>query len=333
MGDTAHPDRVAIESDRLRAVVDPRVGGTIVSITHVGLGASVLGACPWDALPQPHESVAAPDERSWLTHYPGGWPLLFPNGGDACTFEGAFHGFHGEASVAPWRAEADRASVRLSRRFFTIPVEMHRAVSVAGDLLTIRETVRMLGPQPLRVMWTHHPTLGGDLLDGDFEISTAARSVTIDDVYDPLANPLQPGAKGAWPSVPGKRGTFDQSRPAGPMAATAYLHDFAAPWVAVRRLDDAVAVALSWDQAVFPCAWLWYELGGTPEAPWRGRARFLGVEPSSSWPGTGLADIARRGGRLLTLRPGDAIAAEIRLHVFKPKGSVRGVDGSGRAFL
>lgn len=329
-----HEGCVLIESDRVQAVVDPRVGGTILSVRHRDLGKSVLGCCPWDPLPYPPPAVAAPDEMAWLAHYDGGWPLLFPNGGDACAFEGAVHGFHGEASVAPWTVvDADATAIRLSRRFFTVPVEMHRQLTITGEVLTLRETVRMLGRKPMRVMWAHHPTFGADLLDGDFEIQTAARSVTADEGYDPPANPLRPGATAAWPSVPGKGGAYDLSRPTGTVAAMAYLHDFAAPWVAIRRLDGTIGAALSWDQRLFPCAWLWLELGGTQEPPWYGRARLIGVEPSTSWPGTGLADIARRGGPLLTLEPGAEISTEVRLHVFKPPGPVRSVDGSGRALF
>ena len=82
--------------------VNPRVGGTIVQVTHLGTGLNVLGKVPWDPVDAPITSLAARDEAEWLTRFTGGWPLLFPNGGDACSFGGIFHGFHGEASIAPW---------------------------------------------------------------------------------------------------------------------------------------------------------------------------------------------------------------------------------------
>src|SRR5262249_58407221 len=82
----------------------PRVGGTIDKVEHKVLGASVLGTTPWTPEESPIRSGAAPDEPTWLTRYGGGWPILFPNGGDACTFEGVFHGFHGEASISPFEA-------------------------------------------------------------------------------------------------------------------------------------------------------------------------------------------------------------------------------------
>jgi galactose mutarotase-like enzyme len=322
---------VVLESEALRVTVQPQVGGTIAAIEHKGLGASVLGTTPWQPEMAPLESGAAPNEGVWLTRYGGGWPILFPNGGDACTFDGVFHGFHGEASITPWEAEIDVAVLRLTRRFATVPVEMRRELTVDADLLTIRETVRLQGAQPTRVMWGHHPTFGSDLLDGLFEIQSGARQVTVDDRYDPDSNPLRLGATGRWPTVPGKAGPFDLSRPRGPIAALACLQDFAGPWASIRRLDGTVAAALSWNADIFPYAWLWYELGGTAEPPWCGRTRLIGLEPNTTWPANGLADAARRGGRLLTLQPGAEIAATVRLHVFKPQGAVLGIDATGRA--
>jgi galactose mutarotase-like enzyme len=330
MTEAPQPGMAVLENGQLRVTVDPLVGGTICAVDHVGLGLSVLGRTPWDPIRVPYLSTSPADEHTWLARYGGGWPLLFPNGGDGCDFEGVQHGFHGEASVAPWQIEADADVIRLTRRFYTVPVEMVRELTLDGDVLRVNETVRMEGRAPARVMWTHHPTFGADLLAGEIAIETSACSVTVDDGYDPDTNPLRPGATSVWPMVEGKEGAYDLSRPAGTVASLAYLHDFDPAWVALRRLDGALGAALSWDAAHFPCAWLWFELNGTSEAPWYGRARLIGVEPSTSRPGTGLADIERRGGSLLTLEPGDLVATELCLHVFKPTGPVHGVDADGR---
>ena len=333
MTGTRQDDPVVLEGGSLSVVVDPLIGGTILSVAHKGLGAAVLGRAPWDALRVPYLSASPADELGWLTHYGGGWPLLFPNGGAGCTFEGVQHGFHGEASLAPWRAETEDGALRLVRRFFTVPVTMERTIAIEDDVLVVDETVRMGGARPARVLWNHHPTFGADLLADDFTIETSAGSVTADDTYDPPANPLRPGATGTWPTVPGKAGSYDLSRPRAPAASVAYLSDFNPAWVALCRLDGMVGAALSWDAAHFPYAWLWLELAGNSEAPWHGRAHLIGVEPSTSWPATGLADIDRRGGPLLTLAPGDVIRTTLRLHVFQPQGPVRGVDAGGRAMF
>lgn len=327
---------VVLESASLRVTVRPHVGGTITEIRHKPTGLSVLGTVPWEAVDAPLESGAAPDEPVWLTRYTGGWPLLFPNGGNACSVDGVFHGFHGEASITPWEAEASGSSIRLSRRLASVPVRMRREISLDDDLLTIRESAELEGKEAATVMWGHHPTFGSDLLAGEFEIQSGACSVTVDEEYDPPSNPLRPGTIGAWPMVPGKDRTIDLRRPlagnpeAG-MAALAYLYDFESPWISIRRLDNAVAATLSWDSSVFPSLWYWIELGGTPDAPWSGRARLIGLEPNTTRLAYGLAEAKRRDAGTLTLQAGSAHSAFIRLHVCEPSGVVHGMDSDGRA--
>ena len=136
---------VVLESASLRVTVRPHVGGTITEILHKPTGLSVLGTVPWEPVDAPLESGAAPDEPVWLTRYTGGWPLLFPNGGNACSVDGVFHGFHGEASISPWEAEASGSSIRLSRRFDAVPVRMRREISLDDDLLMIRELAETRG--------------------------------------------------------------------------------------------------------------------------------------------------------------------------------------------
>ena len=322
---------VLLENDQLRIIVDPMVGGTIRSIEHRGLGLSVLGKVPWKAETTPLDPATVKDERVWLSRYSGGWPILFPNGGDACTFHGGFHGFHGEASIAPWDMQMDDRAITLRRRFQTVPVEMEREITLDGDLLTIRETARAIGAEAT-VMWGHHPSFGSDLLDGPVEIQSNARGFMSDDNYDAPANPLRPGGKGRWPMVPSKtkNALFDLSRPREPLSAMTCLADFTGAWVTIRRLDNAVGIALSWDEAVFPYAWLWFELRGITDEPWNGNTRLIGVEPNTTWPANGLAEAEERGGHLLTLRPGKEVTASVRLQVFKPNGAVRGVNPDGR---
>ena len=69
-------------------------------------------------------------------------------------------------------------------------------------------------------------------------------------------------------------------------------------------------------------SWLWFELGGTPDAPWHGRGRLIGLEPSTTMPAYGLATARSRGANLLRLHPGDEIATELRLRVFAPDSSL-----------
>lgn len=316
---------VTLESPSLAVTVNPAVGGTITAVRHKPTGLSVLGSVPWDTTDAPLPGHAARDEPEWLTRYSGGWPLLFPNAGDACTVAGTFHGFHGEASIAPWQAETDGGALVLSRSFETVPADMRRTIAVDGETVTIREELTHRGAGVAEVMWGHHPTFGTDLLAAPFEITCGARRVLAESQYDPPASPLARGAAGAWPSLAAKSGgNIDLSRPGGPWASVAYLTDLAAPWAAIRRLDDAIAVLLTWDGSVFPCAWLWYELEGTAEPPWNGNTRLVGIEPNTTPCALGLGQAIARLSPLLRLEPGAMLNSSIALTVFKPAGPVTG---------
>ncbi|MCA3572573.1 MAG: hypothetical protein IOC86_01555 [Aestuariivirga sp.] len=312
-----------IESDALAVSVNPGVGGTITDVRHRASGLSVLGRVPWNCEDSPLPSLAARDEPEWLTRYTGGWPLLFPNAGDAATVDGVFHGFHGEASIAPWHVVEQRAdALVLERRFAVIPALMRRTMTVDGDTLTMAEEVTLETPSPADVMWGHHPSFGSDLLDGPFEITCGATDVRVEPLYDPPANPLRPGATGRWPTVAGKDAVSDLRRPLAPCASLAYLEGFDQPWAAIRRLDDAVAIVLTWDGARFPCAWLWCELCGTRDEPWGGRTRLVAIEPNTTACSLGLNEARRRGLPLLRLLPGKAYSASIALRVFTPSGPI-----------
>ncbi|MFM8745625.1 MAG: hypothetical protein ACKOED_03025 [Aestuariivirga sp.] len=313
---------IHIANGEVSLCVNPEVGGTVTEIRHLPSGLSVLGSVPWDAETGPLASFAARDETEWLTRYTGGWPLLFPNGGDACQFGNAFHGFHGEASISPWRASVMDHEIRLERRFFTVPVVMRRKISLAGGHVLVEEEAEMLGDRPAEVMWGHHPTFGSDLLAGPIEITSGAKRVTADEAYDPAANPLLPGGNGRLAAMPGKHGQADLAHPAAPLAALLYLDGFDEAWAAIRRLDDAIAVQLSWDHARFPCAWLWYELKGTSDVPWHSRAMLIGIEPNTTKPAYGLAQAKARGSQLLRLEPGSRHRAWLRLSVFRPQGPI-----------
>jgi galactose mutarotase-like enzyme len=293
---------VTVESDALLVRITPKVGGTITEVLHKPTGLSVLGQVPWTAIEDPLPGPAR-DEPEWLTRYTGGWPLLFPNAGDACTVDGTFHGFHGEASISPWTIiESQTNTLVLDRHFTVIPAHMRRTITVTGDTLSIREDLTYSGEAATDVMWGHHPSFGSDLLDGPVEITSGATEMRIEPAFAP--------PEGA-----------DLLRPSAPLASLAYLTGFDTAWAAIRRLDDAIAVHLSWDGARFPCAWLWHELEATTAAPWSGRTRLIAIEPNTTPCGLGLAEAKRRGAPLLRLEPGQHLTSDISLRVFKPQSA------------
>lgn len=302
---------MTLDNGILRVSLTPGLGGTITSLRHLPSGAEVLARTPW---PTRHESLAfAPDEALWLTRFSGGWPVMFPNAGDACEDGSTRHGFHGEGSVSPWDAIQTDLTLDLTRRFRSVPVTMTRRVTLTGNRLQVAESVTAEGP--CTVVWGQHVTFGSDLLRGPVTLQTSATQLAACASYAPPASPLIPGAVGTWPCLPGHQGPVDLGTPPEGSALLACLQDLGpTPWASVTRADG-FAVRLDWTASPFPLAWLWVETGGTSDPPWNGQARMIAIEPCTTWPATGLVAARAAGGPVLTLAAGDTRHARITLTV------------------
>jgi hypothetical protein len=304
---------VVLQNGTLSAVIAPEMGGTVTGLRHLPSGAEVLARLPWRAQDGPLPGGAA-DEAEWLSRWAGGWPVLFPNAGDACHDGAVRHGFHGEGSVTPWEVGLEGTALVLRRAIVAVPVTMERRFALEGARLELSETVRAEGP--CRVVWGQHVTLGGDLLAGPVRIETGAAGLHACSAYDPPANPLRPGAAGRWPYLPGKTGMVDLSTPPEGAALLACLTDFEGmPWARLARADGTLALRLDWSADPWPLAWFWVETGGTPEAPWNGLARMIGLEPCSTWPATGLAAARSAGGHVIELAKGETRLSRLTLTI------------------
>jgi galactose mutarotase-like enzyme len=306
---------ITLDNGTLRATITPDLGGTITALCHLPTGAELLASVPWDTTPDPLDF--APDEATWLTRFSGGWPVMFPNAGDACLDGTVRHGFHGEGSVAPWEAEASDQGLTLTRHFQAVPVKMTRHLTLDGNGLSVIETVT--ADAPCTVAWGQHVTLGGDLFTGALTLATSASRLEACASFTPSASPLRPGGSGPWPTLPGRLGPVDLTHPPEGAALLACLADLGpAPSASLSRADG-LTVRLDWTADPWPLAWLWVETGGTAEAPWNGEARMIGIEPCSTWPATGLAAARAAGGRFVTLAAGETRHARITLTVLSPK--------------
>ncbi len=323
---------VTLRSEALAVVVTPGKGGDITSIRHLRTGREVLWRTPWTAQPSGQYLPGSDAVDSWLQVYGGGWQLLLPNGGDACIHQGTRHVFHGEAALAPWQWAVEGDSLSLARAFYSLPLMMTRRLTLDGDLLIIDESLRNVGVAPVELVWGHHPGFGGDLLAGPARLTCGARRVVADDRVDVRGNALEPGGLFAWPLARDRRGwPLDLRVPTVGQHSMAYLQDFNEGWAGLTRSDGAIGVALSWDLSLFPTAWLWQEIGASRSAPWFGRARVIGIEPCTSWPGHGLTAIAERTGTQLRLGAGERRETTLRLHVCLGLSEIAGVR-EGRAF-
>ncbi len=308
---------VTISNRFLSATILPEKGCDIYSLVYRPRALDVLWKSPW-GLRRPGSSIAtaASSEAAWLEHYEGGWQLIFPNGGDACSYKGADLNFHGEASVSAWdykvrRLSAASVSVDFSVELARSPFRLHRSVTVERALpaLLIEERIENRSEEDLQYMWGHHPAFGAPFLDTDCRLQVPAQSFLAHDTEISTFCRLQAGVRGRWPELDGKDGRrVDLSvvpRAGERVTEFGYVCDLEAGWYALTNEAVRVGFGLAWPREIFPYLWFWQELRGSFGYPWYGRCYVMAVEPFTSIPGAGLtraigsgtAPVLRAGGR------------------------------------
>lgn len=253
---------------------------------------------PWASAPLPARPL---DEVPWECAWQGGWQLLWPNAGTACTVDGVEHGFHGAGSVVAFDVtehESDRASLRCElgglsceRRF-----ELRDGV--------VRATARLVNrsERTLPTVLVEHLTLGGPLAAAGTTLELAGGQI-VEQAWD--GTPL--GAGGAWPW----HGDTDYSVLPATGSRFAVVRDLPAGRARVAGAHGTT-LDLTFDLAAYPHLWLWEERLGATDAPWDGRGECLAVEPSSVPSADGLAGAVERGEAAL-LAPGGELTSWIEL--------------------
>lgn len=251
----------------------------------------------------------------------GGWQSIFPNGGDACTVDGAEWGLDGEARLAWFDCESVGSSVIMKSRLVRSPFTITKIVSISSDEVTIGETVKNVGERHVDVMWGSQLFLGPALLDPDTTLDSSATLVRPDprhadnaDYDDILPWPRSYGGSSMinLRSVPGPESRITQG---------AYLSDFraaSAPDAALVTVTNArrrLRVGLSWDTDIWPHLWYRMEAGGTAGYPWFGAGHFLSLTPSTSWPARGLHEARRVSASSLRIHPGVARTAHLSVRI------------------
>ncbi len=179
-----------------------------------------------------------------MQQYAGGWQLLLPNAGDACTHAGNRHVFHGEGSLAPWDWATDGDTLILRLDFFSLPLTMTRRLRLDGDLLTIAESLTNTSVRPVELVWGQHPGFGGALLDGPARLTSGARRITVDS----RTRYLRAEHESDWPyteTATGER--VDLRTPLEGQPGMAYLRDFTSGWAGLTqaRIADRLSVTQS----------------------------------------------------------------------------------------
>jgi hypothetical protein len=321
---------IELESDSLRAVIDPDRGGDLLFVGRPD------GATAWF-----HEAWGTPvaaggsvtygsPTLDWLSHYRGGWQVMFPNAGAECTVDGVAHPVHGEVSSAPAEILDLSASHVVMRSATRLPLRMDRRISLAGDrpVLIVEEQIENQSMVTLAYAWGHHIAFAAS---PGMAIDLPVGPVHVDDGFDDPDADLAAGAVGIWPDVALRNGGTEalDRVPATAVERVCYLPDRPAGWAAVRDVADGQGVGLAWDLDMFPHLWLWEQMNGR-RFPFDGRARLVGIEPVSCWPADGLARAIQRG-QARTIPARGSATSWVTLSLFEATTDpVTGVDREGR---
>jgi hypothetical protein len=298
---------VTLESEALRAVVDPARGFEIASLVARERGIELLYQAHWERAPLGTPPL---DEAAWTAAWGGGWQLLVPNASVACTVGGRRHGYHGDGSVADWelRDEADGHAVGV----WSDPsgLACQRRVEVDGPSLTVRTFVENVFASAVPLVLVEHLVLGGPIAGELALIDLPGGRV------EPAAWDGRPLAEATpWPLVPDGDRLVDWSRLGPrPLSRFGVVQGLPEGRAHVRNPAAGVGVRLAWPAATMPNLWLWQEGCGTADPPWDGRTACLAIEPSTVSRADGLAQALRRGDAI-QLAAGASVDTWVRLEL------------------
>jgi len=273
-----------LRSEGLLCRIDPAHGGEIVELVELRAGRQLLGRTPF--------STSAPqagdlDEETWTAGYRGGWQLLAPNAGNACSLDGTTHGFHGRASNDPWSVvRSDERTAVLAWTGHGLAIE--REVRLEGQRLTATSTVTATHGTA-QLVAAEHISFGAELLDPAVELTLPGGRVW---EQSETTGPAEPPASAAeWPHASRLDGTTEPvDRLQSAVARTCFLALAEVPPgpVTLRNPKTGLTVALLWTREAFPFMWIWHE-NRESQGIWGGRTELLVIEAATVPHALGLA--------------------------------------------
>lgn len=290
---------VHLTSDVLGVDVVPGKGGDVTSVRWRPLDVDVMWRTRWGLRPRGEHVTTGSSEALLMQAYPGGWQTVFPNAGAPSQEHGVEWGMHGEAWLASydWTATGP-AAVELRTDLVRSPFSIVKRVEVDGPAVTVTETVRNDGAEPVEVMWSHHPAFGAPLVGPATRVETAARTVWLD-----------PTTPAAWPGD----GLDRVPAPGSGVSRLAFLDGFAEGRAGIVNDELGLRADLTWDTSLMPHAWYWLEAGGRAGFPWYSDAYVLALEPATSWPDAGVAGVRSTTGTQVAVAPGEERTATVTL--------------------
>ena len=313
-------DALVLENATLRVTVVPAMGGHVAELVDRATGRDLLWHNP-RATPRP-----APYGAQFDDWWSGGWDEIFPSGDSGHLHDEALP-YMGELWCVPWQAAPSvapdgRMASIVAGGFGTVAAaRFERRLTLTADEPVLRAHYRIenLDVRPLPFTWGIHPAFA---VGASHRIDLPATTMRVGVSSSPELGVA--GETYAWPGLAdpstasGRRDVaLVRDREAGVFGGH-WATDLDDGWIALTDTATRRGIALVFDRAVFPVAWLWQVYGG-----WRGH-HHVALEPWTSMPMD--LDGAVAAGTARVLAPGEALETDVAFALFDGLDRVRGVD-------
>jgi galactose mutarotase-like enzyme len=272
---------VLLSLEASRAQIFPDEGGVLANFHAWGIG--VLAKTHWSESVGPL-TIVAPDEKTWVEQWRGGWQLCAPNTGSADAGS-ASPAFHGSASQASWKVvSSDETSLKLSWIDAKGEIELTRQWTLDGSGAVSAETVAKNHSLDAKVVgFAEHLILGSDFLEPISRGATASLDIC------PKASIVELDYSGAPTGIQTNLLTSDPAFTELSLEQPAKVFAIANPErkSITVEVEDWVA-KVEWQG--LDHALVWQEFGTSQEHPWNGQVFALGIEPTNVAHGLGAND-------------------------------------------
>jgi hypothetical protein len=315
---------VVLENAALRVTVLPELGGHVMELVDRALDRNLLWENPRTA---PRRAPYGAHFDDWWS---GGWDEIFPTG-DRAHLHDELLPYMGETWSVPWEARCGRegasAWVETTGQATIAAACIERTLRLDGDAPVLRASYRItnLDIRPLPFLWGIHPAFA---VSDAHRINHPATRMLVGVSSDPSMGEI--GETYQWPDQPvaGHPGEWRDARVALPREAGVFgghwATDLAAGWLALTDTAARRGIALAFDPAVLPYAWLWQVYGG-----WRGHHHVC-LEPWTGYPMQ--LEEAAEAGRARVLDPGASLETEVAFVLFGGLDGVVSVEAAGDGF-
>jgi hypothetical protein len=267
---------LVLRSDSVLARIDPAHGAEVLELVDLRSGRQLLGRPPFGAeLPAPGDL----DEDTWTAAWRGGWQGCLPNAGNACTVDGAYHGFHGRASNDPWEVlHADEGACLVRWQGHGLGAE-RRTEATRGGLVISTVVSALEEGAPLVAL--EHLSLGLELIEPGVELTLPAGQAS--ELDEQLGPALPPQDAPEWPAIGLVKGGTERGerwRLSDERARVYVVRDVAEGRALVHNTGRDQGVEITWSTDVLPHLLVWHEARGSGEV-WRHATEVLCLEPCS----------------------------------------------------